>query len=263
VRRVATLGNPRGFTPDLLIGGMLFVGATVYALCYIPNFRLGYNLSDIVGMQQQMYWYHSELSKTNPSSLNHPYGSYWWQWPFLFAPISYYWHDFRVGDAVSKGGACCVAEIMALPNPLVWWFGLFSVPMMTWWGIVERNKGYLLLAGAYLFHWLPWILTPRIAFEYHFFPNLAIIVLANAVVLQRWWYEGGKPLTWLRGIPENRLGIGIFMAAVLASFIFFYPVVAGTPITYDQWHSRMWLDNWLDLIPGKPHPHGLSWIKPN
>ncbi len=68
--------------------------------------------------------------------------------------------------------ACCVAEILALPNPLVWWFGLFSVPAMAWWGYVERNKGYLLLFAAYLFQWLPWILTPRIAFEYHFFPNL-------------------------------------------------------------------------------------------
>ncbi|MBV8423917.1 MAG: hypothetical protein JO349_01895 [Candidatus Eremiobacteraeota bacterium] len=50
---------------------------------------------------------------------------------------------------------------------------------------------------------------------------------------------------------------------MLGCFIFFYPVLAAMPITYDQWHQRMWLDNWLDLLPGHPHPHGLSWIKPN
>lgn len=252
VPRPAVFGNPRGFTPDQLLGGMLFVIATIYFACYIPNYRLGYNLADIIGMQQQMYWYHSELSKNNPSSLHHPYGSYWWQWPPLFAPISYYWHDWRTGAAASNGSACCVAEILALPNPLVWWFGLFSVPAIAWWGWVERNKGYVLLFAAYLFQWLPWILTPRIAFEYHFFPNLPIIVLANAVVLQRWWKK-----------EENRFWIGVYMAGVLGCFIFFYPVLAAMPITYDQWHQRMWLDNWLDLLPGHPHPHGLSWIKPN
>jgi dolichyl-phosphate-mannose--protein O-mannosyl transferase/Gpi18-like mannosyltransferase len=252
IRRPATLGNPYGFTPDLLLGGMLFAIATVYFACYFPNYRLGYNLADIIGMQQQMYWYHSELSKTNPASLHHPYGSYWWQWPTLFAPISYYWHDFRTGAAASNAAACCVAEILALPNPPVWWFGLFSVPAMAWWGFTERNKGYLLLFAAYLFTWLPWILTPRIAFEYHFFPNLPIIVLANAVVLQRWWAK-----------PENRIWIAAYLVLVLGCFIFFYPVLAAMPISYNQWHQRMWLDNWLDLLPGSPHPHGLSWIKPN
>ena len=252
IPRPAVLGNPRGFTPDIFIGGMLLFLATIYFACYFPNYRLGYNLSDIIGMQQQMYWYHDDLSKTNPASLHHPYGSYWWQWPTLFAPISYYWHDFRTGVAASNGDACCVAEILALPNPVVWWFGLFSVPAMAWWGFVERNKGYLLLFGAYLFQWLPWILTPRIAFEYHFFPNLPIIVLANAVVLQRWWAK-----------TENRIWIAMYVALVLGCFIFFYPILAAMPITYNQWHQRMWLDNWLDLIPGHPHPHGLSWIKPN
>lgn len=248
----ATVGNPRGFTTDTFLGGMLFVMATIYFACYFPNYRLGYNLADIMGMQHQMYWYHSELSKTNPASLHHPYGSYWWQWPTLFAPISYYWHDFRSGAMMSNGDACCVAEILALPNPLVWWFGLFSVPAIAWWGFAERNKGYLILFAAYLFQWLPWILTPRIAFEYHFFPNLPIIVLANAVVLQRWWKK-----------PDNRFWIGMYAVGVLGCFIFFYPILAAMPLTYNQWHERMWLDNWLDLLPGSPHPHGLSWIKPN
>lgn len=246
----AVFGNPRGLTPDVFIAGLIFVMATIYFACYLPNYLLKYNFADIVGMQYQMFWYHDELSKNNPASLHHPYGSYWWQWPTLFAPISYYWHDWRTGAAASNGAACCVAEILALPNPLVWWFGLFSVPAMAWWGWTERNKGYVLLFAAYLFQWLPWILTPRIAFEYHFFPNLPIIVIANAVVLQRWWKK-----------EENRLWIGVYLAGVVGTFIFFYPVLAAMPITYDQWHQRMWLDNWLDLVHW--HPHGLSWIKPN
>jgi hypothetical protein len=113
--RPAIWGNPAGFSADVVIAAMLFVGGTIYVLCYIPYFGLGHNLSDLVSLQKQMYDYHSTLTAT------HPYGSKWWQWPLIARPISYYYHDFRTGAALQDGHACCVAEIIALPNPAVWW----------------------------------------------------------------------------------------------------------------------------------------------
>ena len=64
-----------------------------------------------------MFYYHYDLHAT------HPYSSKWWQWPLLQVPISYYYKDFRAGAAPANGAACCVAEILALPNPVVWWLG--------------------------------------------------------------------------------------------------------------------------------------------
>lgn len=232
--RPASLGNPFGFSYDVLVATMLFVAATIYTLAYIPYFGLGHNLADLIDLQQQMFQYHSNLRQ------GHPYGSRWWQWPFILRPISYYYHDFRVGAAHDDPLACCVAEIIAIPNPAVWWLGLVSIPAVAWLGYRERNKGYLLLVVAYLFQWLPWISSPRVAFEYHFFPNLAIICLADAIFLQRLWRKAASmdnPFAW------PRVAVGSYLALVVVLFVFFFPVLAGLHIRWDAWDARMW--HWL------------------
>jgi dolichyl-phosphate-mannose--protein O-mannosyl transferase len=294
-RRPALWGNPQGFSVDIVIAAMLFVGATIYMLSYIPYFLLPahHNLSDLVGLQKQMFGYHYDLVA------KHPYSSKWWQWPILQIPISYYYQDFRRGAAASSAAACCVSEILALPNPVVWWTGLFSVPLLAWWGWRERNKGYVLLVSAYLLQWLPWILSPRIAFEYHFFPNLAIIILADAVLLQRVWTSRqgttwsslslpsvvtaallalfvAVPVLWMvRGgwMYADAAGLGTlvavfwffcafprfavrtYVAAVLAAFIFWYPVTAATPLSWQAWNARMLTqlegNNWINAHPGE------------
>jgi Gpi18-like mannosyltransferase len=223
-KRPAVWGNPYGFPLDLVVVGICFVSATIYALSYIPYFALGHNLSDLVALQQQMFGYHDNLRAT------HPYGSSWWQWPLLQRPISYYYHDFRSGAALQNGAACCVAEILALPNPAVWWLGLLSVPYIAYLAWRERSKGFALLVTAYLLQWLPWIATPRVAFEYHFYPNLAIICIANAALLQRLW----------RSVRWGRWAVWAYLALVVGLFAYFYPILAGVQITYDAWHQRMW-----------------------
>jgi dolichyl-phosphate-mannose--protein O-mannosyl transferase len=159
----------------------------------------------------------------------------------LQKPISYFYTDFRPPSARSDATACCVAEILALPNPLVWWAGLISVPALALLAWFERNKGYALLIVAYVLQWLPWIGSPRIAFEYHFYPNLSIIVLANAVILQRLWHW--RPAEGPFSLP--RVGVGIYLAAVVVLFFFFYPVLAGVHVTWNAWHARMWLNSWI------------------
>lgn len=248
--RPAIWGNPFGFSLDVVVAAMLFVGATVYTLCYIPYFGLGHSISDLVELQYGMFHYHDTLVAT------HPYSSRWWQWPMLQIPISYYYHDFRTGVQAQLSSACCVAEILALPNPLMFWTGLISVPFVAWLAWRERNKGYALLIVAYLLQWLPWIASPRLTFEYHFLPNLAIVCLADAVLLQRIWQLGvagarkgtDEPPRWPKAF------VVAYMAAIVAAFIFWYPVVAGTPITYDAWNARMitWLEgnNWINPHPG-------------
>ena len=246
--RPATWGNPLGFSFDIVVTTMLFVGGTIYALCYLPFFGLGHDLADLVGLQQQMYVYHHDTV----AKATHPYSSKWWQWPILQIPISYYYHDFRTGAAASNGAACCVAEVMALPNPITWWLGLVSVPLMGWFAWREKHKGYALLFVAYFIQWMPWILSPRITFEYHFFPNLAIVLLADTMLLKKVWDLGGANVrrwTW------PRYAVSSYLALAFAAFVFWYPVVAGTHVTYDAWNARMltWLENnnWINPHPGQ------------
>ena len=236
----ASWGNPFGFSIDILVAVMLFIGGIIYTLCYIPYFGLGHNFGDLVGLQKQMFGYHYDLTAT------HPYGSKWWQWPVIGRPISYYYHDFRPTALAQDPTACCVAEILALPNPLNWWSGLFTIPVIAVLAIREKNKGFALLIVAYLLQWLPWALSPRVAFEYHFFPNLAIICLANAAVLQRVWAMGEAYTTkW----SWPRYFVAGYCAAIALVFAFFFPILAGLHVPWNVWDARML--HWLV---------GYSWV---
>ena len=234
-RRRALFGNPFGFPLDIVIALMLVVAATIYTLCYIPYFALGHGLADLMAMQHSMYHYHSTLVAT------HPYSSRWWQWPLLDKPISYFWQDLRPPTDANNRAACCVAEILALPNPIGWWLGIASVPFLGFLAWRERNKGYALIVVAYVIQWLPWIGSPRLSFEYHFFPNLALIVLANTILLERLWRARGV----LSNIPVTRVAVGMFLVAYVFLFFFFFPVVAGVHVTWEQWNARMWLPHWI------------------
>jgi dolichyl-phosphate-mannose--protein O-mannosyl transferase len=236
-RRPALFGNPFGMPFDVIMGVMLVVSGVIYTACYIPFFTLGHNFLDMVALQTEMFNYHDHLVAT------HPYASSWWQWPILERPISYYYHDFRSGASANDPAACCVAEILALPNPFVWWFGLLTVPLVGVYAYFERNRGYALLVLAYFLQWLPWILSPRIAFEYHFFPNLALIILCNTIVLQKLWEWAPGGDTSARFLA--RLSVGIFLAVVVWAMWFFYPVLAGQHVTWEAWHARMWIGRWI------------------
>ena len=242
----ALYGNPRGFSVDVALGVLAFTAATIYLLTYIPFFLLGHSFSDLIALQQQMYWYHS----ATVAKATHPYSSVWWQWPIEQIPISYYYKDFRTAVDAANGAACCVAEILSLPNPAVFLLGLVSVPFTAWLAWHERNKGYALLAVAYAFQWVPYARSPRIMWEYHFFPNLAIIVLCDVVLIGYVWRRLSE-----RSLGTARWTLGAYGALVIVLFAFFYPVLAGTKTTYNQWYQRMWPDQL-----GIP---GTSWIIPH
>jgi Gpi18-like mannosyltransferase/predicted membrane-bound dolichyl-phosphate-mannose-protein mannosyltransferase len=244
--RRALYGNPRGFPVDVVLTVTAFAAATIYLITYIPFFALGHAFSDLLVLQQQMYWYHSGTV----ANATHPYSSVWWQWPIEQIPISYYYKDFRIGAATANGAACCVAEILALPNPAVFMLGLISVPLTGWLAWRERNKGYALLFGTYLLQWLPYAGSPRLMFEYHFFPNVAVIVLCDVVLIGYVWR-----LLSSRSLGTARWTFAVYGAVVIGMFAFFYPVLAGTKVTYNQWYERMWPDRL-----GIP---GVSWIIPH
>jgi len=244
--RAKRWGNPYGFRLDVALATIVFVSMSVYLCAWIPELVRhvqppgdtgAANVSELVYRQYTMFEYHDTLKAT------HPYQSSWWQWPLDLRPIAYYWKDFRTGAAASDSNACCVAEITSLPNPLILWFGLLCVPLVAVLAWYEKNKGYALLVLAYLLQWIPWARSPRITFAYHFYVDVPLIVLCNVIVLQRIW-------NWTFLTDESRrfarIAVGAYVAAVVFAFAWFYPMLAGTPLPWNQWDARMWLGaHWI------------------
>ncbi len=205
----------------------------VYALAYIPHF-IGlrdlqtlpprpYTLTNIIDMQVGAFEYHMHLVAT------HPYASKFWEWPLDLRPVLYY----------ASYGPNSASMIYSLPNPLLLWTGLLGVPFTAYLAYRERNRGYALIVLAYLLQWLPWALSPRIAWIYHFYVDIPIIAVCNALAIQ-WIYARLKD-------RHRNVGIAIaggYMLVIAATFVYFYPMLAGVTISSAYRMQHYWLGNW-------------------
>lgn len=237
-------GNAYGFRLPLFVVATVVITSIVYVLTYIPFWHDGTNsgvghatLRDLMTLQSVMYHYHHDLKAT------HPYSSAWWTWPFELRPVSYYYHVFSGVTPPNE----VVAEVLAVPNPIMWLVQVLTVPAAAWLAWRARHKGMLLCVAAYFFQWLPWIASTRIDFQYNFYPNTAIVCLCTAYVLLHLWQsaerEGSKPM---------KAVIAGYVAACLALFVFFMPVLNAERMPWKQWDARIWYKD------GVPHPYG--WI---
>lgn len=240
VALVVFVWDRRRFRLDLIVSTVVFVTAVVYFAAYTPQFAglrdlpdsppRAYTLSDVVTMQYNAYEYHHNLTAT------HPYASKWWQWPLDLRPILYY---ANYGTSGKTGTA---AMIYSLPNPLILWLGLLTVPLVAYLGVRERNKAYLLVVVTYLAQWLPWIGSPRIAFAYHFYVDIPLICICTALCFQR-------ALLWARSQPKLRqtaaAACAAYFAAAALAFAYFYPVLSAHALSTADWMQRMWLKSWI------------------
>ncbi|MCX6703885.1 MAG: glycosyltransferase family 39 protein [Candidatus Woesebacteria bacterium] len=183
-----------------------------YFLTYLPMFLTGHNLSIWWGMQEQMWWYHTGLRAT------HPYTSSWWSWPLLIRPIYLYTSDEVRG---------MVARIYAMGNPLVFWFGLTSVILCFVYSYLEKDKNLAFVVFAYLIFFVPWAVSPRIMFLYHYLPSIPFLAIATGYILRR--------------TPKLIFG---YLLICLLVFIYFYPHWAGLSIPLWLDRSYYWVSSW-------------------
>ena len=240
-------GNPLGSRLPLYLSTTIAVVLVFYVLTYLPNWTGAIStgtaminqggFSGLLSLQYQMFHYHSTLVAS------HPYASKWWTWPLELRPVSYY-YDSGTGKPPDQ----IVGEIVSLPNPAVWWAGIITVPWAGYLAWRERHKGVALLIVAYFAQWVPWAVSPRIDFMYNFFPNLAIICLCTTYVMVTIWRN-----TTAAGATTKNWAIGAtcaYLVLCAALFVYFLPILKGTPIPWQAWESRMWIQG----------PIGHGWI---
>jgi dolichyl-phosphate-mannose-protein mannosyltransferase len=186
----------------------ILICVVVYLLVYIPYINIGYSFTDVYKEQLFMLNYHSELKAT------HPFSSPWWSWPLLIRPVWLY---------VSEIENFYVSTISLMGNPLIWWFGLFSIISILQRALKEKNIPYAYIIIVFLFQWIPYALISRTLFLYHFYPNIIIICLSASIKINEiWQYSKGRKKTL------------IYFSITLIIFCLFYPVISGynAPIWY-------------------------------
>ena len=159
----------------------------------------------VIDNQKFMFSYHAGVNST------HPYSSKWWQWILDLRPILYYLKSFPDGTRSSFG---------AWVNPMLCWGGLAAMLCMIYRAFVRRDKTALFILVGYLAQLLPWLLIPRILFEYHYFPCTVFLLLALGHVFR----------TVELFHPRPKRVILSFTAVAVLLFAVFYPELTGLPV---------------------------------
>jgi len=227
-----------GITCIACVGFFIIIPAAIYLLSYIPYWNTGYLYPEmgffraVWQNQLDMYGYHSHLLE------GHPYSSTWWQWIINWRPIFYFSND--LGHGLAQG-------ISSFGNPLIWWGGIAALIYCVYAAIRRRDKVAIFLIIAWLSQIVPWIPIYRVAFIYHYFPNVPFLVMMIAYALMASRIFENK---FFKSIFGSRKNVAItFAVACFALFMMFYPVLTGTPISRDFVDIYLrWLPSWVLLI---------------
>lgn len=184
----------------------------IYLASYLPMFLTGHDFGTFIGVQKQMWWYHTRLDA------EHAYTSPWWSWPLLFRPIYLYTSEV-VANSVSK--------IYAFGNPVFFWGGLFSVFYTTYLAYTRKVKKLGLILFSYLVFFVSWAASPRIMFLYHYLPSLPFLAILIGFVLRK-----------------HQKFILPFFLFLFALFIYFYPHIAGLKIPTQLDSLYYWFPSW-------------------
>ncbi len=184
----------------------------VYLATYIPMFLTGHGWEIFIGVQKQMWWYHTQLKAT------HPYTSPWWSWPFLLRPIWLY--TASTGDKL-------ITNIYAMGNPSVFWVGTIAVGYVLYLTLKTYGRRLGLTTFSYFIFFVPWAISPRIMFLYHYLPSIPFMAIAIGILLRK-----------------NRILVLPFFAISLILFVYFYPHWTGIQIPTSLDKSYYWFSNW-------------------
>lgn len=218
----------------------------VYMVSYTPFFTHGHTFQQFIdfpsliecqllktanpcphtyGLQNQMLSYHTNLRA------EHDYSSPAWTWPFNLIPV-WYFVEYHQNSLTSN--------IFASGNPILFWIG-FGAILITFWDFISSNlfkrkldeknlnqlsehkshhltvkDGLFITLVGYSMFWLPWFVSPRIMFLYHYSPSVPFLCFALAYQLEQIYKH-----------PSQRRYFYFISGLIVIGFIVVYPMLTG------------------------------------
>lgn len=215
------------FAVELILSPLylIIIPLAIYIGSYTPFF-LGHhsppdehktNWQTFIGLQQQMWWYHTGLKAT------HDYQSKPWQWVFDLRPVWFY-VDYK---------ETTIANIYNLGNPLYMWFGAVSILFVVWDFILKRSMSLATIIVGYFGFFLPWVDSPRIMFFYHYTPAVPFLALAIGYVLHEFLQD-----------KFGRNFVAVFCILLFGLFLYFYPLWTAIHVPKEFYNTYFWFKSW-------------------
>jgi dolichyl-phosphate-mannose--protein O-mannosyl transferase len=175
----------------------------------------------------------------NGLSTPHPWESGPWSWLVNGRPILL-WNPQGLAD---PSGEQIVRYILMVGTPTLWFAFAPALLWLGWRIAARRDPAAITVAVGIAAGWLTWFINlERTMFIFYMAPVLPFFVLAVTLALQD---VIGRPHAepWRR-----QLGLGLvclYVTVVAATFVFFYPILAGEPLLHSEWLLRMWFPSWF------------------
>lgn len=182
----------------------IIVPPIIYLISYLPFFLLGHTFDQFIQLQQQMWWYHTGLKAT------HAYSSPWWSWPLNLYPV-WYFVDYQKNT---------ISNIFTSGNSIMFWAGSACVLLTIFEAIKKRATELYIIILAFLTFWLPWSISPRIMFLYHFSPSVPFLALCLGHQINQ-------------GLSDKKIRFWVItlLVMIFLNFILFLPILTGIPIS--------------------------------
>jgi dolichyl-phosphate-mannose--protein O-mannosyl transferase len=199
--------------------------------------------------QWEIWNFHSHLDAA------HPYLSRPWGWLLLARPVAYFY-----ASPHTCGAASCSQEVLGIGTPALWWVSIPALVLVLWRVVAKFDWRATAILLAFLAGYLPWFYEDhehRTMFLFYLLPSLPFMVLAVTM--------GVGVVLGHRTASQRRRAIGAvfagaYLLAVIGNFAYFYPILSGKVITYDQWNQRMWLHSCGDKDRNEHHELAPCWI---
>jgi dolichyl-phosphate-mannose-protein mannosyltransferase len=228
--------------------GLIILPIAFYFVEWIPHLLINPE-RDIWELHRQILGFHQNLGVGKIEPI-HPYCSPWWSWVLLIRPVAYFF-EMRPNSMVQF--------VHAMGNPLLYWLSAIALLLGLSFLVASKlrfppkiitqiNLEYsskspsalfwltLYVITSFLAHWLPWSLSKRCIFLYHYMPASVFAFATLALLVS---------LMWRSPLPElRRLGSGI-VAIITIAFIFWLPIYIGLPISSGYLPVLMWLPSWI------------------
>ena len=180
-------------------------------------------------------WLHFHTTLDTP----HPWQSGPWSWLVDGRPILL-WNPQDLTDAA---GNQVIRYILMVGTPTLWFAFAPATAWVLWRIVARRDPAAIFVAVGIAAGWLTWFVNlDRTMFIFYMAPALPFFVLAVTLVLQD-ALGAADADRWRR-----QVGLAVvcgYVAIVAATFVFFYPVLVGTPLHHDDWVHRMWFPSWF------------------
>jgi dolichyl-phosphate-mannose-protein mannosyltransferase len=221
----ALSGKNQPHWPGLpILPGLVLLGTVsiaTYFLTFLPAFfyaRDPLTLAGLIPLQREMYALQTQVLQA------HTYQSDWWSWPLMLRPI---WYFYEWDEGAQRG-------VLLIGNPVIMWGGLLGVAACLWAGFREKAHRPLALAFLWIASLGIYVVIPKsLGFYYYYHISAIFLCLALAAAFHHFDRGRGK------GREEW------FVFAALAMFVYFYPILAASPLPDEHGFTHwMWFSSW-------------------